>query len=102
MLPTIPLALAVAENAMREFRNQWLSGLQPIQSLETASDGRIHVTLKVVAGDVTDQHEGAKHQGVEDRARCQAGKFNNIVEEALRTNNDFYGGQLLGQQLVHQ
>ena len=74
MLHTIPLALAVAENAMGEFRNQWLSGLQPILSLETASDGRIHVLFKVVAGDVTGQHEGAQHQGVDDKARSQAGK----------------------------
>ena len=59
---------------MREFRNQWLSGLQPILSLETASDGRIHVLFKVVAGDATGQREGAQHQGVDNKARCQAGK----------------------------
>ena len=53
MPQTISLALAVAEKAFREFRNQWLSGLQPILSLETASDGQIHVIFKVVAGDAT-------------------------------------------------
>ena len=57
MHQTIALPLAVAEKAMREFRNQWLSGLQPVLSLETASDGQIHVLFKVVAGDVTGQHE---------------------------------------------
>ena len=36
MPQTIPLALAVAEKAFREFQNQWLSGLQPSLSLETA------------------------------------------------------------------
>ena len=58
MPQTIPLALAVAEKAFREFQNQWLSGLQPSLSLETAPDGQIHVLFKVIAGagDVTGQH----------------------------------------------
>ena len=50
MPQTIPLALAVAEKAFREFQNQWLSGLKPSLSLETASDGQICVIVKVVAG----------------------------------------------------
>ena len=50
MPQTIPLALAVAEKAFREFQNQWLSGLKPSLSLETASDGQICVIFKVVAG----------------------------------------------------
>ena len=58
---TIPLALTVAEKAFREFRNQWLSGLKPILSLETASDGQICVLFKVVAG-------------AEEQARCLAEK----------------------------
>ena len=68
MPQTLPLALAVAEKAMREFCNQWLSGLQPILSLETASNGQIRVLSKVVvAGDVTRQHD-------DDQGRCGAGK----------------------------
>ena len=67
----ISLPLAIAEKAMREFCNQWLSGLQPVISLETASDGQIHVLFKVVAGDVTGQHEGAQHR---ELVRGQAGK----------------------------
>ena len=39
MLRLLPLALAVAEKAIREFSNQWLAGLQPQLSLETAPDG---------------------------------------------------------------
>ena len=73
MRQTIPLALTVAEKAFREFRNQWLSGLQPNLSLETASDGEIHVLFKVVAvaGDATGQHEAALHRGsVDEQARC--------------------------------
>ena len=73
MPQTIPLALTVAEKAFREFRNQWLSGLQPNLSLETVSDGGIHVLFKVVAvaGDATGQHEAALHRGsVDEQARC--------------------------------
>jgi len=72
---TIPLALAVAEKAFREFCNQWRCGLQPFLSLETASDGQIHVLFKVVAGDATGQHEPTCHRGgVDDQAHCQAAK----------------------------
>ena len=77
MAQTIPLALAVAEKAFREFYNQWLSGLQPNLSLETASDGQIHVLLKVVAGarDASGQHEVALHRGgVDEQARWLAAK----------------------------
>ena len=73
MPQTIPLALAVAEKAFREFQNQWLSGLQPSLSLETAPDGQIHVLFKVIAGagDATGQHEAALHRGsVDEQARC--------------------------------
>ena len=73
MSRTIPLALAVAEKAFREFQNQWLSGLQPSLSLETAPDGQIHVLFKVIAGagDATGQHEAALHRGsVDEQARC--------------------------------
>ena len=52
MLHSIPLALAVAEKAIREFSNQWLAGLQPQLSLETAPDGQIWVNSRVAAGDV--------------------------------------------------
>ena len=74
MPQTIPLALAVAEKAFREFHSQWLSGLQPILSLETAPDGQIHVLFKVVAGagDASGQHEVALHRcGVDEQARCR-------------------------------
>ena len=73
MPQTIPLALTVAEKAFREFRNQWLSGLQPHLSLETASDGAISVLFKVVAGagHATGQHEEALHRGsVDEQAHC--------------------------------
>ena len=77
MPQTIPLALAVAEKAFREFQNQWLSGLQPSLSLETAPGGQIHVLFKVIAGagDVTGQHEAAFHRGgVDEQVRCLAAK----------------------------
>ena len=70
MPQTIPLALAVAEKAFREFRNQWLSGLQPILSLETASDGEIHFIFKVVAGDATGQQEEVLPRGGGDEEAC--------------------------------
>ena len=66
--------MAVAEKAFREFYIQWLSGLQPNLTLETASDGQIHVILKVVAGagDATGQHDGALYRGgVDEQARCR-------------------------------
>ena len=76
MHQTIPLALAVAEKAFREFYNQWLSGLQPILSLETASNGQIDVLFKVVAGagDATGQHEVTLRGGVDDQKRFLAAK----------------------------
>ena len=76
MHQTIPLALAVAEKAFREFCNQWLSGLQPILSLETASNGQIDVLFKVVAGagDATGQHEVTLRGGVDDQKRFLAAK----------------------------
>ena len=75
MPQTIPLALTVAEKAFREFRNQWLSGLKPILSLETASDGQIHVTFKVIAGDATSQHESVDlRDGLDEQERSLAGK----------------------------
>ena len=75
MPQTIPLALAVAEKAFREFYNQWLCGLQPFLSLETAADGQICVLFKVVAGDATGQQESACHRGgVDEQAHCQAAK----------------------------
>ena len=101
MPQTIPLALAVAEKAFREFRNQWLCGLQPILSLETASDGQIHVLFKVVAGagDATGQHEVPLHRGGVD-VLCIAAKLNNdFAEEALPTDDDFQRELLLEQQL---
>ena len=76
MHQTIPLALAVAEKAFREFFNQWLSGLQPFLSLETASDGQIDVLFKVVAGavDATGQHEVTPRGGVDEQTRFLAAK----------------------------
>ena len=78
MPQTIPLALAVAEKAFREFYNQWLCGLQPILSLETASDGQIDVLFKVVAGagDATGQHqhEVTLRGGVDEQTRFLAAK----------------------------
>ena len=50
-------------------------GLQPIFSLETASDGQIRVLFKVVAGDATGQHELAFHRGgVDEHTYCQYAK----------------------------
>ena len=76
MPQTIPLALAVAEKAFREFYNQWLCGLKPILSLETASDGQIDVLFKVVAGagDATGQHEVTPRGGVDEQTRFLAAK----------------------------
>ena len=51
-MPTcIPLAISEAEKAMHEFCQQWLSGLQPCLSLETAPSGEIRVCSRVIAGD---------------------------------------------------
>ena len=75
---TIPLALAVAEKAFREFQNQWLSGLKPSLLLETASDGQICVHFKVVAG-------------AGEQARCLAAK----VQEQHRRRSPSYRRRLL-------
>ena len=91
MPQTIPLALAVAEKAFREFQNQWLSGLQPSLSLETAPDGQIHVLFKVIAGagDATGQHEAALHRGsVDEQARC-------LFPQLHRRRSPSYRRQLL-------
>ena len=91
MPQTIPLALAVAEKAFREFHSQWLSGLQPILSLETAPDGQIHVLFKVVAGagDATGQHEVPLHRGGVD-VRCIAVK----AQQRLRRRSPSYRRRL--------
>ena len=62
-MPTyFPLAISVAEKAMREFCQQWYSGLQPCLSLETSADGEISVGSRVIAGDVsTTQPRDAHH-----------------------------------------
>ena len=78
MPQTIPLALAVAEKAFREFQSQWLSGLKPSLSLETASDGQICVHFKVVAG-------------AGEQARCLAAK----VQEQHRRRSPSYRRRLL-------
>ena len=92
MPQTIPLALAVAEKAFREFCNQWLCGLQPFLSLETASDGQIHVLFKVVAGDATGQHEPACHRGgADEQAHRQAAK----AQQHQRRRSPSYRRRLL-------
>ena len=62
-MPTyLPLAICVAEKAMHEFCKQWLAGLQPFLSLETAPNGEIRVFSKVTAGDVViPDHRDARH-----------------------------------------
>ena len=49
---SLPLALAVAENAMREISNQWLAGMQPKLSIETSPNGDIVVCSSVKAVNV--------------------------------------------------
>ena len=49
---SLPLALAVAENAMREISNQWLAGMQPKLSIETSPNGDILVCSSVKAVNV--------------------------------------------------
>ena len=71
-MPTcLPLAICVAEKAMQEFCKQWLSGLQPSLSLETAPNGEISICSKVTAGDVVppDHHEA--HHSVAGQAQEQ-------------------------------
>ena len=90
MPQTIPLALAVAEKAFREFHDQWLSGLQPILSLETASDGQIHVIFKVAAG-AGDATEALHRGGGDEQARCLAAKDS----QRLRRRSPSYRRRLL-------
>ena len=63
-MPTyLPLAISVAEQAMREFCQQWYSGLQPCLSLETLPDGSIRVCSRVTAGDVATTQPRDAHRG---------------------------------------
>ena len=52
---SFPLALVVAEKAMREFVNQWIAGLQPKLSIETSPNGDILVSSNVRAENVFSQ-----------------------------------------------
>ena len=52
----LPLAISVAVKAMREFCQQWYSGLQLCLSLEISADGEIPVCSRVIAGDVATTH----------------------------------------------
>jgi hypothetical protein len=74
LLRPLPLALAVAEKAIREFSNQWLAGLQPQLSLETGPDGQIWVNSRVAAGDVPTKTLVVRHHDAEVPGRCQAGE----------------------------
>ena len=65
VLRPLPLALAVAEKAIREFSNQWLAGLQPQLSLETGPDGQILVNSRVAAGDVPTRALVVRHHDAE-------------------------------------
>ena len=56
-----PLAISLAERAMHEFCNQWFSGLQPSLTLETAPDGSIRVSSRVIAGHVATPHPYHAH-----------------------------------------
>ena len=51
-LRPLPLALAVADQAIFNFSNQWVAGSQPQLVLETGPDGQIWVSSRVEAGDV--------------------------------------------------
>ena len=75
MLRPLPLALAVAEKAFREFSNQWLAGLQPQLSLETSKDGQIWFNSRVAAGDVPTRAVVDRHHAADEASgRCQAGQ----------------------------
>ena len=76
MLRPLPLALAVAEKAFREFSNQWLAGLQPQLSLETSKDGQIWVNSRVAAGDVPTRALVVRHRHHAEEApgHCQGGE----------------------------
>ena len=74
VLRPLPLALAVAEKAIREFSNQWLAGLQPQLSLETGPDGQILVNSRVAAGDVPTRALVVRHHDAEALGRRQAGE----------------------------
>ena len=73
-LRPLPLALAVAEKAIREFSNQWLAGLQPQLSLETGPDGQVWVSSRVAAGDVPTQALVVRHHAAEAPGRREAGQ----------------------------
>ena len=49
MVTHYPHPLAVAERALREFCNLWVSGLQPLLYLDTSPNGQIRVRSKVEA-----------------------------------------------------
>ena len=49
MVTHYPHPLAVAERALREFCNLWISGLQPLLYLDTSPNGQIRVRSKVEA-----------------------------------------------------
>ena len=76
-----PLALIVAEKAIQEFSYQWLCGLQPQLSLETAPNGQIRVCSRVVTGDapihpppgVLHRDAGARDQYSARKARRRKG-----------------------------
>ena len=92
-LRPLPLALAVAEKAIREFSNQWLAGLQPQLSLETGPDGQVWVSSRVAAGDVPTQALLVCHHAAEAPGRREAGE----AAMAHPTNAVFYEEQLLGK-----
>ena len=73
-LRPLPLALAVAEKAIREFSNQWLAGLQPQLSLETGHDGQVLVSSRVAAGDVPTHALVVRHHAEEAPGRREAGE----------------------------
>jgi hypothetical protein len=80
VLRRLPLALAVAEKAIREFSNQWLAGLQPQLSLETGPDGQVWVNSRVAAGDVPTQALVVRHHAAEAPGRRQAGEAGEAVQ----------------------
>ena len=67
MLNSFPLV--IAEKAMHEFCRQWLAGLQPCLSLETAPDGSIRVCSKVIAGSVATSHPHDAHHDHAEKAQ---------------------------------
>ena len=67
----LPLAISVAVKAMREFCQQWYSGLQPCLSLEISADGEIRVCSRVIAGDVATTQPRDAHHGHVDTGQVQ-------------------------------